>query len=225
MNPFASNPHAAAQRHLARRDPVMRALIRHVGDCRLAAGRWPGAFEALASAIAHQQLHGRAANAILERFKALVPGRHFPRPADVLALDPEALRGVGFSRAKVAALRDLADKAEAGLLPANRALAGMDDEAIIDCFVQVRGVGRWTVQMLLMFQLGRPDVMAVDDFGLRSGYRLAYGMEDMPSPRELLAAAEPWRPHRSVASWYLWRAAEAGRQGAGNVMTGAAAAG
>lgn len=202
----------------------MRGLIRQVGDCHLASGRWPGAFEALASAIAHQQLHGRAANAILERFRALVPRRRFPRPQDVLALDPEQLRAVGFSRAKVAALRDLADKAASGVLPANRALDHMDDEAIVACFVQVRGVGRWTVQMLLMFQLGRPDVMAADDFGLRNGYRLAYGLETMPTPRELLAAAERWRPHRSVASWYLWRAAERVRAAgpAGGEMTGAA---
>jgi DNA-3-methyladenine glycosylase II len=192
---------------------------------------WPGTlragppFELLVRAVAHQQLHGRAAESILARLVALFPGRRFPRPEDLLAVPPRRLRGAGFSRAKVLALRDIAARTLDGVVPPTRAIARLDDEAIVARLTTVRGVGRWTVQMLLLFRLGRPDVLPVDDFGIRAGFRAAYGGRALPTPRALLAHGERWRPYRSTAAWYLWRAAEAARGGGDEpVRAGAARA-
>ena len=168
-------------------------------------------FEMLVRAVAHQQLNGRAAETILARMIALFPGRRFPRPEDLLAVSPRALRRAGFSRAKVAALRDIAAKTLAGVVPSPRAITRLDDAVIVERLTQVRGVGRWTVEMLLMFRFGRPDVLPVDDFGVRAGFRAAYRRRAMPTPRQLMAYGERWRPHRTTAAWYLWRAAEAAR--------------
>lgn len=194
--------------HLARRDPVLRRIIRAHGPCTLVAERGVDPFVALVNAVAHQQLNGTAAKTILGRFHALFPGRRFPLPADLAAVSDEQLRGVGFSRAKVAAIRDLAARSLDGTIPTARAIARMADDAIIERLVQVRGVGRWTVEMLLMFRLGRGDVLPADDFGVRNGFRIAYGLKDMPTPKALLAHGERWRPWRSVAAWYLWRAVD-----------------
>jgi 3-methyladenine DNA glycosylase/8-oxoguanine DNA glycosylase len=120
----------------------------------------------------------------------------------------EQLRGAGFSRAKIAAIRDIAARVVSGEIPGARRIERMTDEEIIERLTAARGVGRWTVEMLLMFQLGRPDVMPVDDFGVRNGYRLAYGLEAMPKPKLLMELSEVWRPHRTVAAWYLWRAVD-----------------
>lgn len=196
-----------AQAHLARVDPVMRRLIRLSGPCTIRPQRRPP-FEALVSAVAHQQLNGTAAETILKRFRNCIPGRKFPRPMDVALLTDEVIRAAGFSRAKMAAIRDLAARAQSGELPARQVLAGWDDEAVIECLTGCRGVGRWTAEMFLMFTLGRPDVLPVDDFGVRSGYRIAYGRTDLPGPKELLGLGARWRPYRTTASWYLWRAAD-----------------
>jgi DNA-3-methyladenine glycosylase II len=196
--------------HLRRVDPVMRQLIRaHEPWAGIRRARSP--FEMLVRAVAHQQLNGRAAETILGRMIGLFPGRRFPRPEDLLAVSPRALRRTGFSRAKAAALRDIAAKTIAGVVPPTRAIARLDDDVIVERLTQVRGVGRWTVEMLLMFRFGRPDVLPVDDFGVRAGFRAAYRRRVMPTPRQLLAHAERWRPHRTTAAWYLWRAAEAAR--------------
>ena len=196
-----------AHRHLSKADPVMRGLIRTVGRCGLQPKvRTP--FEALVTAVAHQQLHGAAAETILKRFKACASGRRFPKPSEVDQLSDDAIRAAGFSRAKLAAIRDLAVRAQSGLLPTRRRLGRMDDEAVIACLTECRGVGRWTAEMFLMFTLGRPDVLPVDDFGIRNGFRLAYGLPEMPSPKELGSFGERWRPHRTTASWYLWRAVD-----------------
>lgn len=199
--------------HLSRVDPVMRQLIREVGPCEIKqrVGRLP--FEALARAVAYQQLHANAAESILRRFVALFPGRRFPRPAELLAMDAEAIRGTGFSGSKILALRDLAAKTLEGIVPTGRVIVTWDDEAIIERLIAVRGVGRWTVEMLLIFQLGRPDVLPVDDFGVRNGFRIAYGRRTMPTPKQVLQFGERWRPYRSTASWYLWRSAERGKHG------------
>jgi DNA-3-methyladenine glycosylase II len=196
---------AAAERHLARVDPVMRQLIRELGPYK--PRRFPGMtpYHALLRAVAHQQLHGVAAERILARFTALTRGPLYPTPQEVLALPESALRGVGFSGAKALAVRDIAEKTVAGIIPSGRALARVGDEEIIERLIAVRGVGRWTAEMLLI-RLGRADVLAVDDFGIRAGFRAAYGRE--VKPKELLAFGERWRPYRTVASWYLWRAAE-----------------
>ena len=203
-----ADPHAAALRHLAAADPVMRRLIRRHGPCELRPRRGRSPFESLARAIAHQQLNGTAANTILTRFIRLFPGRRFPAPADLAAVTDETIRGAGFSRAKVAALRDLAAKALDGTVPTTRVISRLADAEIVERLTQVRGIGPWTVEMLLIFQLGRPDVLPADDFGVRNGFRQAYGRDEMPKPKEVLAFGERWRPHRTVAAWYLWRAAD-----------------
>jgi DNA-3-methyladenine glycosylase II len=201
---------SAAHRHLAR-DPVMRRLIRLHGPCPLAPGRW-SPYEALTRAIAHQQLHGRAAESILARFVALFGNGRFPSPADVSAARAARLRRAGFSRGKVRAIKDIARHALAGAVPTRRAAARLEDDAIIEQLTQIHGVGQWTVEMLLIFTLGRLDVLPVDDFGVREGYRVAYGRRERPTPTELRAIGEQWKPYRSIAAWYLWRAASAARK-------------
>jgi len=202
--------YADACRHLAR-DPAMRALIRRHGPCGLApAGRSP--YEALTRAIAHQQLNGRAAQTILGRFVALFPNGRFPAPALVLAARATTLRRAGFSRAKVRAIKDIARHAVKGLVPTRRACRRLDDDALVEQLTRIHGVGRWTVEMLLIFTLGRLDVLPVDDFGVREGFRVAYGRRARPTPKALAAYGERWRPYRSIAAWYLWRAANEARQ-------------
>ena len=199
-------------RHLARVDPVMRRLIRDVGPFALIPRVRRTPFESLARAIAFQQLHEKAAESILKRFIALFPGRRFPRPAELLAAHADAIRGAGFSGAKVLALRDLAARTLDGTVPTGREIKALDDNAIIERLVEVRGIGRWTVEMLLIFQLGRPDVLPVDDFGVRNGFRVAYRRRTMPSPKEVLRYGERWRPYRTAAAWYLWGAADRTKQ-------------
>ncbi len=201
-----------ALRHL-RRDPVLKRVIREVGPCTLEPVRREP-YEALVRAIAHQQVHGRAAEAILGRFLALYPDAPFPAPAQVLATEAEAMRGCGFSASKVAAIRDIAEKAAAGIVPTRRGAARLSDAALIERLVAIRGVGRWTVEMLLIFTLGRPDVLPVDDFGVREGWRVAAGLEAQPRPKELWAIGEAWAPFRTTAAWYLWRAADAAKRSA-----------
>src|SRR6185436_9592834 len=128
------------------------------------------------------------------------------------SIGDEAIRACGFSWAKIAAIRDIAAKTLDGTVPTSRAIRAMADDEIIERLVQVRGVGRWTVEMLLIFKLGRPDVLPVDDFGVRNGYRIAFGLAELPTPKELLAYAERWRPFATTAAWYLWRAADAGKR-------------
>jgi DNA-3-methyladenine glycosylase II len=195
-------------RHLSKADPVMRRLIREVGPFTLTPRAKRSPFESLARAIAYQQLHEKAAQSILRRFVALFSTGRFPRPADVLAMNEQAIRGAGFSQAKVAALRDLAARTLDGTVPTGAIVRTLDDEAIIERLIAVRGIGRWTVEMLLIFQLGRPDVLPVDDFGVRNGFRIAYGKRSMPKPREVLRYGERWKPYRTAAAWYLWRAAD-----------------
>ena len=199
--------------HLARTDPVMAGLVAAAGPYRLEPELECTLFRALVRAISHQQLHANAANAILKRFVSSCGQGDFPTPAEVLAAPKRKLRAAGFSLAKIAALKDLAKKTLAGAVPERASFEKSADEEIIERITQVRGIGRWTVEMMLMFQLGRPDVLPADDFGVRNGFRLAYGLRKMPPPRALLAFGERWRPHRSAAAWYLWRAVELSRAG------------
>jgi DNA-3-methyladenine glycosylase II len=200
-----------ATRHLTRVDPVMRRLIREVGPCTLSPNVRRSPFESLARAIAFQQLHEKAAESILRRFIALFPGRRFPTPDELLAKHPRSIRAAGFSRSKILALRDLASKTIDGTVPPNRVIAQLDDDAIVERLVEVRGIGRWTVEMLLIFQLGRQDVLPVYDYGVRNGFRIAYGLRSMPTPKKVLKYGERWRPYRTTASWYLWQAADRAR--------------
>jgi DNA-3-methyladenine glycosylase II len=200
-----------AHEYLTKQCKVMRRLIRTHGPCTLQPEKDHSPFRALVRAVAHQQLNGTAAETILRRFCALFPGKKFPTARDLASVTDEALRGAGFSWAKIAALRDIAAKTLDGTIPSTRAIQKMADIEIIERLVQVRGVGRWTVEMLLIFKLGRPDVFPADDFGVRDGFRVAYGLEEMPKPKEILAHAERWRPHGTTAAWYFWRAANAAK--------------
>ena len=205
--------HSEATGHLSKVDPVMRRLIGEIGPFSLKPKGHRSPFESLARAIAYQQLHDKAAESILKRFIALFPGRRFPRPEDLLAMKVSSIRNAGFSRPKIMALRDLAQKTLDGTVPTNRTMKQFDDEVIIDRLIEVRGVGRWTVEMLLIFQLGRPDVLPIDDFGVRNGFRIAYRRRAMPTPKHVLQYGERWKPYRTVAAWYLWRAADREKQG------------
>lgn len=204
--------HSSATKHLSKSDPVMRRLIREVGPFSLTPQSKRSPFESLARAIAYQQLHEKAAESILRRFVDLFPTRRFPQPADLLAMDEAAIRGAGFSRAKIAALRDLAAKTLDGTVPTGAMVRKLDDEAIVERLIAVRGVGRWTVEMLLIFQLGRPDILPADDFGVRNGFRIAYGRRSMPTPKDVLRYGERWKPYRTAASWYLWRATDCAKE-------------
>jgi len=160
------------------------------------------------SAVAHQQLNGTAANTILTRFIKLFPGRKFPKPEDLDKVTDEQIRACGFSFAKIRAIRDIAEKTLSGVVPTSRQIVKLTDEEIILRLTEVRGVGRWTVEMLLIFQLGRENVLPADDFGVRSGFRRAYKKRELPKPKALLKFGERWRPHATTAAWYLWRAAD-----------------
>jgi DNA-3-methyladenine glycosylase II len=166
-------------------------------------------FDALAESIAYQQLSGKAAATIFGRVRALYPKRKWLDPEQLLATPDETLRAAGLSRAKTAALKDLAAKTIDGTVPAGRALVRMDDDEIITRLTAVRGIGRWTVEMLLLFDLGRPDVWPVDDYGVRKGFAKTFGRRKLPTPKQLMKFGEKWRPYRSVAAWYFWRALDA----------------
>ncbi|MEM3086285.1 MAG: DNA-3-methyladenine glycosylase [Halobacteria archaeon] len=195
--------HAAAVRHLKAADPVLAGIVRKVGPCRLPAPR-PGpkaVFESLVMAILHQQLTATSAGAIYRKFKALYP--RYPGPAEVLATPDSRLRGAGVSPPKAGYLKDLSAKVEEGAVNL-RGLGRLSDEEVVETLTQVRGVGRWTAEMVLIFTLGRPDVLPVGDYGLQKAVREAYGLRSLPKPEKFRRLAEPWRPWRSVASWYLW---------------------
>lgn len=189
----------------------MRLLIREHGQCGLAPETRRSPFQSLVQAVAHQQLNGTAANTILARFKKLFPGKRFPRPEDLAGVTDLQIRACGFSFAKIKAIRDIAEKTRSGVVPASREIIGLSDDEIIARLTQVRGVGRWTVEMLLIFQLGRHDVLPANDFGVRTGFRHSYQKRGLPQPKEILAHGEIWRPYRTTASWYLWRAADAAK--------------
>jgi DNA-3-methyladenine glycosylase II len=198
---------AEALRHLSAADPLMAGLIERYGDpdaVRAHRGRRPGdAYGALVRSIVGQQISTKAARAIFERLVALFGGRT-PTPKELLASDPEELRGVGLSRAKVAFLRDLAEHVEDGELRLED-LAELPDDEVASQLIAVKGLGPWTVDMFMIFHLGRPDILPVGDLGIRRAAQLLHGMQELPTPAELTTLAEPWRPYRSLASLYLWR--------------------
>jgi len=200
--------------HLTAADPVLAGIIAVAGPHGLAADLKGTPFQALASAITHQQLNGIAARTILGRFVALLGRKgRFPQPQAVLDADAAALRAVGLSFAKIAALKDLAAKTLDGTVPSRAEIASMSDDEIVERLTSVRGIGRWTVEMMLMFQLGRADVLPIDDFGVRQGFMRVYGLRAAPHPKVLALFGERWRPYRSAAAWYLWRAIELHKKG------------
>jgi DNA-3-methyladenine glycosylase II len=192
-----------AAEHLSRVDPVMRKVIRSVGPCQMKPRR--DYFVALCRAIFAQQLNVRVAQVLFDRFRDLLPGRRLTPKAVIDILEnAESIRGCGLSRQKAGYLRDLAGHFADGRIPTRR-LGRMSDQEVIDALVAVKGIGRWTAEMFLMFVLNRPDVLPVDDLGLREGMRDLYGLKERPKPSELFELAEHWRPYRSVGTWYVWR--------------------
>lgn len=198
----------AALRHLRRSDPRLAKAIAEVGRCGLEFTPTDSPFLSLLRAITYQQLSWKAAGTIHGRVVALFPAEHGPHPELLLGLPETALRGAGLSRNKVLAIRDLAAKALDGTVPETRHLRGLPDEEIIERLTQVRGIGRWTVEMFLISTLGRPDVLPVTDLGIRKGLQRTYGMKRLPAYSTVERAGRAWSPYRSVASWYLWRMAD-----------------
>lgn len=197
-----------AMRTLKRVDSELAEVIRRSGPFTHRLEKMERPFEVLLRAIVYQQLSGKAAATILGRVMEHYPKRRDFTPVNVLATPDAKLRAAGLSNAKVAAVKDLAAKTLDGTVPTLARLVKMSDEEIISRLVQVRGIGVWSVEMLLMFRLGRPDVLPVSDLGVRKGFMLTYGLAEMPAPKELLAYGERWRPYRSVAAWYMWRAVD-----------------
>jgi DNA-3-methyladenine glycosylase II len=203
---FCYDPQEAVE-HLSKADSTLAMLMEYAGPFKMQIRQLHNPFEALARNIIYQQLHGKAAAAIHARVLAL-SGKSKLQPEDILAAAENDLRGAGLSAAKMAALKDLASKTLEGDVPTLARLRRMEDEEIIERLTEVRGIGRWTVEMLLMFRLGRPDVLPVGDYAVRKGFALAYGRKESPKPKELTEYGEKWRPFRSVASWYMWRVHE-----------------
>ncbi len=199
--------------YLTRVDPTLGAVIRRVGPYRLAVRAEGTHFDAVVRSIMYQQLSGKAAATILGRFQAIYAGPdgapRTPEPHELLATPDETMRAAGVSRQKVGYLRDLAARVADGTLPVH-GLDSLGDDEIVRALVAVKGVGRWTAQMFLMFRLGRPDVLPDLDLGVQKAIMLAYALGAMPSPKDVLRIGERWAPHRTAASWYLWRSLDNG---------------
>jgi len=199
-----------AMRELCRADRRLAKVIRKVGSFPTKRPKPQHPFAVLLKAIVYQQLAGKAAAAIFGRVTAL-GANGFPTPEEVLLLDETQLRGAGLSRQKIAAVKDLAARTIDGTVPNLKEIRRMSEEEILERLTRVRGIGEWSVQMFLMFQLGRPDILPIQDYGIRKGFQNVYGLDDVPKPKAVLEHGERWRPYRSIASWYLWRAAESKR--------------
>jgi DNA-3-methyladenine glycosylase II len=193
---------------LSRSDKVLRQLIGKVGPCKLKLKNHRSPFRALVESITYQQLNGIAAAKIFGRVKALYAGRRLAQPEELLATPDGRLRAAGLSRAKVAAIKDLARHTLSGVVPSARAIRKLTDAEILERLTVVRGIGPWTVEMLLIFHLGRLDVWPVTDFGVRKGFARTYGLKKLPTPKELAPHGDKWRPYRTIAAWYFWRATE-----------------
>lgn len=193
--------------HLTKTDPRLGAFIKRHGAIKLTRPEHPEPYHALLSAVAHQQLHANAALAILGRLKSSC-AECMPDPATLLALTDDALRACGFSASKMAAIRDVAAKAADGTIPCRKRALRLSDEALIERLTAIRGVGRWTVEMLLIFTLNRRDIFPVDDFGVREGYRVLHRLDEQPKPKAFAEIGKAYAPHRTLASLYFWRAAD-----------------
>lgn len=198
--------HDAAHRHLSATDKRLAELIRQSARYNLKPGGLLRPFDALAESIVYQQLSGKAASTIWRRVREIFGNPKFLDPKKVLATADDVLRAAGLSRNKTAAIKDLAQKTIDGVVPTARALTKMSDEEIVERLTQVRGIGRWTVEMLLLFDLVRPDVWPIHDLGVRKGFAKVFGKRKLPTPQQMMKLGEKWRPYRSVAAWYMWRA-------------------
>lgn len=192
--------------YLSALDPDWARHIAAIGPCLHSAAPEREPFEALVRAVAYQQLHARAAEAILARMLALFPEAAFPAPEQLLATPADVLRACGFSASKLATVQGIAQARLDGIVPSREQALALTDDALIERLVSLRGVGRWTVEMLLIYCLERSDILPVDDFGVREGYRRLKGMDKAPTPAQLRSLGGGWSPYRTVASWYLWRA-------------------
>src|ERR1700687_3969228 len=199
---------AEATKHLAERDVCLKRLIEETLPFQIDVADAQSPYEALLESIAYQSISGKAAATIFGRVKALSASGRAPTPQEMLKLRKPVLRKAGLSGAKILAMKDLAQKTIEGIVPSFEEAQSLSDEALLERLVSVRGIGAWTVEMLLIFRLGRPDVLPIHDLGVKKGWAITYGKKHMPKPKELLAFGERWRPYRTVASWYMWRAFE-----------------
>jgi len=199
---------AAAVTHLSNCDPCIARLVQEVAAFDPNIDHTQSPYEALLESIAYQSISGKAAATIFARIKALSPSGRVPTPQEILQLKTKALRKAGLSGAKIRAMKDLAQKTIDGIVPTHEEALKLSDEELVERLISVRGIGAWTVEMFLIFRLGRPDVLPIHDLGVKKGWSVAYNKKHMPRPKELLAFGERWRPYRTVASWYMWRAFE-----------------
>jgi DNA-3-methyladenine glycosylase II len=199
---------AAAVAHLSHCDPCIARLIEKAVAFDPNIDHTQSPYEALLESIAYQSISGKAAATIFARIKALSATGGPPTPEEMLKLSKTALRKAGLSGAKILAMKDLAKKTIEGIVPTHEEALKLSDEELVERLVSVRGIGAWTVEMFLIFRLGRPDVLPIHDLGVKKGWSVAYGKNHMPRPKQLLAFGERWRPYRTVASWYMWRAYE-----------------
>jgi DNA-3-methyladenine glycosylase II len=193
---------------LSAKDPRLAPLIKETQEFRVERGSAESPYEVLVEAVTHQSISGKAAATIFGRVKALGSNGSIPTPHEMLKLRKPALRKAGLSGAKILAMKDLAQKTIDGVVPTLEEAYKLSDEELVKRLVSVRGIGAWTVEMFLIFRLGRPDVLPIHDLGVRKGWAVTYGKKYMPNPKELLAFGERWRPYRTVASWYMWRACQ-----------------
>lgn len=200
--------HTAAAEYLRRQDAKLAAVIKQVGPVRLKRQHKLSPYESLLESIVYQQLTGKAAATIYGRLQAFFSKDRAPLPEEILKASEQDLRSVGLSRMKILAMKDLAQKTLDGLVPDHKTILKLKDAEIIERLTEIRGIGQWTVEMLLIFKLGRPDILPIHDYGVRKGFMYAYGKKEMPTPKQLLAFGERWKPHRTVAAWYLWRAVD-----------------
>ncbi|HKW57006.1 MAG TPA: hypothetical protein VJN42_06565 [Candidatus Acidoferrum sp.] len=211
MSPSAPTPQfdlAAAVAHLSARDEKLKALITQTHPFKMDDDELQSPYEALLEAIAYQSISGKAAKTIFERIKALGGNGRPPSPERMRKLRTSTLRKAGLSGAKAVAMKDLAAKTLSRVVPSLEEAHKLSDDELVKRLTSVRGIGAWTVEMFLIFRLGRPDVLPIHDLGVQKGWSLTYGKKHMPKPKELLAFGERWRPYRTVASWYMWRACQ-----------------
>jgi DNA-3-methyladenine glycosylase II len=199
---------AAAMAHLSAKDEMLAPLIAEMAKFEIDMTAAQSPYEALMESIAYQSISGKAAATIFGRVKALGTDGRPPTPEQMLKLRKQSLRKAGLSGAKVLAMKDLAAKTIQGIVPNRQDACKMSDEELVERLISVRGIGAWTVEMFLIFNLGRPDVLPIHDLGVKKGWSVTYGKAHMPKPKELLAFGEQWRPYRTIASWYMWRAFE-----------------
>ena len=197
-----------ATRHLIKVDPDLAKVVRNIGSCTLKPDKSRTVYASLVRSIVYQQLNGKVAGVILNRLLDLFPGKRFPSPESILSISIDRLRGAGLSNQKAQYIRNIAQASIDGIVPDSRKANRMTDQQLINQLTSIKGVGRWTVEMLLIFRLGRPDVLPATDYGVQKGFAIVKCLDKHPKPKQLIVAGECWSPYRTVATWYLWRATE-----------------